>query len=144
MHDYVIIGGGIVGLATAMTVGKKYPKARILVLEKGQDVGQHQTGRNGSLKATFAREGNRSMVQFCRGHGLKHEVCGKVILATKGADLTLLDRLYRRGLDHRLAVTRLASEQVQEIEPHVRCLAGLKVPSTGIVNYREVLLNMLN
>ena len=150
MHDYVIIGGGIVGLATAMAVGKKYPKARILVLEKGQDLAQHQTGRNsgvihsgiyykpGSLKATFAREGNRSMVEFCRGHGLKHEVCGKVIVATKRADLTLLDRLYRRGLDHRLAVTRLAPEQVQEIEPHVRCLAGLKVPSTGIVNYREV------
>jgi len=76
MHDYVIIGGGIVGLATAMAVGKKYPKARILVLEKGQDVAQHQTGRNsgvihsgiyykpGSLKATFAREDNRSMVEF--------------------------------------------------------------------------------
>jgi len=123
MHDYVIIGGGIVGLATAMAVGKKYPKARILVLEKGQDVAQHQTGRNsgvihsgiyykpGSLKATFAREGNRSMVEFCRGHGLKHEVCGKVIVATKRADLTLLDRLCRRGLDHRLAVTRLAPEQ---------------------------------
>lgn len=116
MHDYVIIGGGIVGLATAMAVGKKYPKARILVLEKGQDVAQHQTGRNsgvihsgiyykpGSLKATFAREGNRSMVEFCRRHGLKHEVCGKVIVATKRADLTLLGRLYRRGLDHRLAV----------------------------------------
>jgi L-2-hydroxyglutarate oxidase len=75
---------------------------------------------------------------FCRWHGLKHEVCGKVIVATKRADLTLLDRWYRRGLDHRLAVTRLAPEQVQEIEPHVRCLAGLKVPSTGIINYREV------
>ena len=84
------------------------------------------------------------MVEFCRGHGLKHEVCGKVIVATKRADLTLLDRLYRRGLGHRLAVTRLAPEQVQEIEPHVRCLAGLKVPSTGIVNYREVSANMLN
>ena len=94
-----------------MAVGKKYPKARILVLEKGQDVAQHQAGRNsgvihsgiyykpGSLKATFAREGNRSTVEFCRGHGLKHEVCGKVIVATKRADLTLLDRLYRRGLD---------------------------------------------
>ena len=150
MHDYVIIGGGIVGLATAMAVGNKHPNARILVLEKEQDLAQHQTGRNSgvihsgiyyrprSLKARLAREGNRSMVEFCREHGLKHEVCGKVIVATKRADLTLLDRLYGRGLDHRLAVTRLAPEQVQEIEPHVRCLAGLKVPSTGIVNYREV------
>jgi len=122
MHDDVIIGGGIVGLATAMAVGKKYPKARILVLEKGQDVAQHQTGRNSGVihsgiyyKPGSPREGNRSMVEFCRGHGLKHEVCGKVIVATKRADLTLLDHLYRRGLDHRLAVTRLAPEQVQRL-----------------------------
>ena len=66
---------------------------------------------------SHAREGNRSMVKFCRGHGLKHEVYGKVIVATKRADLTLLERLCRRGLDHRLAVTRLAPEQMQEIEP---------------------------
>src|SRR6266446_7936403 len=150
MHDYVIIGGGIVGLATAMAVGKKHPKASTLVLEKEQDLAQHQTGRNsgvihsgiyykpGSLKARFAREGNRSMVEFCREHGIKHEVCGKVIVATKASELPLLDSLFQRGLDHRLAVTRLSPEQVQEIEPHVRCLAGIKVPSTGIVNYREV------
>ncbi|HEY6675616.1 MAG TPA: L-2-hydroxyglutarate oxidase, partial [Terrimicrobium sp.] len=150
MHEYVIIGGGIVGLATAMAVGNKHPKASILVLEKEQDLAQHQTGRNSgvihsgiyykprSLKARFAREGNRSMVEFCREHGIKHEVCGKVIVATKGSELPLLDSLFHRGLDHRLAVARLAPEQVQEIEPHVRCLAGIKVPSTGIVNYREV------
>jgi L-2-hydroxyglutarate oxidase len=150
MHEYVIIGGGIVGLATAMAVGKKYPKARILVLEKEQDVAQHQTGRNsgvihsgiyykpGSLKARFAREGNCSMVEFCRKHGIKHDVCGKVIVATKASELPLLDNLFQRGLDHGLAVVRLAPEKVQEIEPHVRCMGGIKVPSTGIVNYREV------
>ena len=138
------------GLATAMAVGNKYPRATILVLEKEQDLAQHQTGRNsgvihsgiyykpGSLKARFAREGNRSMVEFCREHGIRHEVCGKVIVATKAAELPLLDNLFQRGLDHRLAVTRLGPEQVREIEPHVRCLAGIKVPSTGIVNYREV------
>jgi len=150
MHDYVIIGGGIVGLATAMAVGKKHPKASTLVLEKEQDLAQHQTGRNsgvihsgiyykpGSLKARFAREGNRSMVEFCRERGIKHDVCGKVIVATKASELPLLESLFQRGLDHRLAVARLAPEQVQEIEPHVRCLAGVRVPSTGIVNYREV------
>src|SRR5437899_10583069 len=90
------------------------------------------------MKARFARERNRSMVEFCREHGIKHEVCGKVILATKASELPLLDSLFQRGLDHRLAVARLAPEQVQEIEPHVRCLAGIKVPLTGIVNYREV------
>jgi L-2-hydroxyglutarate oxidase len=150
MNEYVIIGGGIVGLATAMAMGQKYPKARILVLEKEQDVAQHQTGRNsgvihsgiyyrpGSLKARFAVEGNRSMVEFCREHGVKHEVCGKVIVATKTSELPLLDTLFQRGLDHQLPVARLAPEQVQEIEPHVRCLAGVKVSSTGIVNYRQV------
>ena len=150
MHDYVIIGGGIVGLATAMAVGNEHPKASILVLEKEQDLAQHQSGRNsgvihsgiyykpGSLKARFAREGNRSMIEFCRKHGIKHEVCGKMIVATKPSELPLLDNLFQRGLDHGLAVARLASKQVQEIEPHVRCLAGVKVPSTGIVNYREV------
>src|SRR5881397_1095035 len=133
-----------------MAVGKKHPKASILVLEKEQEVAQHQTGRNsgvihsgiyyrpGSLKARFAREGNRSIVEFCRKHGVKHEVCGKVIVASKTSELPLLDSLFQRGLDHGLAVARLAPEQVQEIEPHVRCLAGIKVPSTGIVNYREI------
>ena len=150
MHDYVIIGGGIVGLATAMAVGNKYPTASILVLEKEQDLAQHQSGRNsgvihsgiyykpGSLKARFALKGNRSMIEFCREHGIKHEVCGKVIVATKASELPLLDNLFQRGLDHGLAVARLVPEQVQEIEPHVCCLAGVKVPSTGIVNYREV------
>jgi L-2-hydroxyglutarate oxidase len=150
MHEYVIIGGGIVGLATAMAVGKKYPKARILVLEKEQDLAQHQTGRNsgvihsgiyykpGSSKARFAREGNRSMVAFCREHGIKHEICGKVIVATKTSELPLLDSLFQRGLAHGLAVNRLAPEQVKEFEPHVRCVGGIKVPSTGIVNYRDV------
>src|SRR6059058_5873726 len=150
MHEYAVIGGGIVGLATAMAVGNKHPKASILVLEKEQDLAQHQTGRNsgvihsgiyykpGNLKARFAREGNRSMIEFCREHGVKHEVCGKVIVASKASELPLLDSLFQRGLYHGLAVARLAPEQVQEIEPHVRCLAGIKVPSTGIVNYREV------
>jgi (S)-2-hydroxyglutarate dehydrogenase len=150
MHEYVIIGGGIVGLATAMAVGKKYPRARILVLEKERDVGQHQTGRNSgvihsgiyykpaSLKARFAREGNRSMIEFCREHGIKHRVCGKVIVATKASEVPLLDNLFQRGLNHRLAVSRLSPGRVQEIEPYVRCVAGIKIPSTGIVNYREV------
>src|SRR5437667_634382 len=150
MHEYAVIGGGIVGLATAMAVGNKYPKARILVLEKEQDLARHQTGRNsgvihsgiyykpGSLKARFALKGNRSMVKFCREHGIKHEVCGKIIVATEASELPLLDSLFQRGLDHRLAVARLAPEQVREIEPHVRCLAGIRVPSTGIVHYREV------
>src|SRR5262249_15663572 len=153
MHEYVIIGGGSVGLAPAMAVGKQYPKARVLVLEKEQDLAKHQTGRNsgvihsgiyykpGSLKARLALGGNYSMVKFCREHHIKHEVCGKVIVATKASELPILENLVQRGLNHGLAVARLSPKQVQEIEPHVRCVAGINVPSTGIVNYREVSAN---
>jgi L-2-hydroxyglutarate oxidase len=150
MVDCAIIGGGIVGLATAMALSRKHPGARIIVLEKEQELACHQTGRNsgvihsgiyykpGSFKARFAREGSRTMVEFCREHGLKHEVCGKVIVATLESELPLLEKLLQRGLENGLAVTKLNPGQVREIEPHVRCLAGIKVPTTGIVNYREV------
>lgn len=150
MHDYLIVGGGIVGLATAVAAGKKHPQARILVLEKESALAQHQTGRNsgvihsgiyykpGSYKARFARAGARSMVEFCREHGLQHDVCGKVIVATCEAQLPQLEKLLTRGLENQLPVTRLNAGQVREIEPHVKCLAGIRVPTTGIVNYGQV------
>jgi (S)-2-hydroxyglutarate dehydrogenase len=150
MFDCAVIGGGIVGLATAVAIGKKFPGAKIVVLEKEASLASHQTGRNsgvihsgiyykpGSFKARFARAGSRSMVEFCREHGIPHDICGKVIIATEAAELPLLEKLWQRGLDNQLAVTRLGPEQVKEIEPHVRCLAGIKVASTGIVDYRQV------
>ncbi len=150
MVDCVVIGGGIVGLATAFTLSRRDSGLRIVVLEKEDGLARHQTGRNsgvihsgiyykpGSFKARFAREGSRSMVEFCREHGIKHDVCGKVIVATRESELPLLDKLFQRGLDNGLPVTKLTAEQVREIEPHVRCLAGLKVPTTGIVDYKEV------
>ncbi|MEY2486487.1 MAG: (S)-2-hydroxyglutarate dehydrogenase [Verrucomicrobiota bacterium] len=147
-----MIGGGVVGLATAMVLGQRRPELKLIVLEKESEIARHQTGRNsgvihsgiyykpGSLKARFAREGNRKMVEFCTKHGVSHEVCGKVIVATNDKELPLLEELYRRGLENGLAVRKLSSEEVREIEPHVRCKRGLAVPSTGIVNYREVCL----
>jgi len=84
------------------------------------------------------------MVEFCRKHGIKHEVCGKVIVATTEQELPLLEKMFQRGLDNGLPVTKLAAEQVREIEPHVRCLAGIKVPSTGIVDYRQVCEKLAN
>jgi len=149
-YDYAIIGGGIVGLATAMTLGHREPGARLLVLEKEAHWAAHQTGHNsgvihsgiyykpGSLKARLSREGTRSMVEFCAEHGLRHEVCGKVIVATVEHELPGLESLYRRGLENGLNLVRLRPEEVREIEPHVRCLGGIRVPSTGIVSYREV------
>ena len=150
MFDCVIIGGGIVGLATAMTLCRRTPGARVVVLEKESALACHQTGRNsgvihagiyykpGSFKARFAREGSRSMTQFCRDHGIKHEVTGKVIVATEKSELPRLEKLFQRGLENGLPVSRLTADQVREVEPHVRCLSGIRVPTTGIVDYKEV------
>src|SRR5687768_18466337 len=127
-HDYAIIGGGIVGLATAMTLLRSHPGARVVVLEKERDIAQHQTGRNsgvihsgiyykpGSLKATMARAGNRSMREFCQAYGLAHEISGKLIVATEERELPLLETLRQRGLAHASDIERLQPEQAREIE----------------------------
>lgn len=150
MYDFAMVGGGIVGLSTAMALGRRYPDARILVLEKENCVAYHQTGNNsgvihsgiyykpGSFKAKFSRDGNRSMVEFCQEYGIDYEVCGKVIVATEPQELPLLENLYQRGLRNGLNVTKLTPEEVQQIEPHVSSLAGIRVPTTGIVNYKQV------
>lgn len=140
------------GLATAVTLGRREPGARILLLEKEFDLSLHQTGRNsgvihsgiyykpGSFKAKFARAGARSMVEFCVEHGIPHDVCGKVIVATRESELPLLENLFQRGLENQLNVTKITADQVRAVEPHVRCLAGIRVPSTGIVSYKKVSL----
>jgi len=152
VFDFTIVGGGIIGLATGMILGQRRPGARILLLEKESGLAEHQTGRNsgvihsgiyykpGSFKARFARAGSRSMAEFCQAHGLRHDFCGKVIVATEPGELPGLDRLRQRGLENGLTVETLVPEQVREIEPHVRCLAGLRVSATGIVSYRQVSL----
>src|SRR5688572_26353620 len=149
-YDCAIIGGGIVGLATAMTLLHARPGLQVLVLEKESDIAQHQTGRNsgvihsgiyykpGSLKAAMARDGNRSMREFCQTHGLAHEICGKLILATDERELPMLENLRRRGIENELAVERISPAAARDIEPHVRCLGALRVPGTGIVSYRDV------
>lgn len=138
------------GLSVAWTLLRRAPALRILVLEKESGWAKHQTGRNsgvihsgiyykpGSLKAQMCRAGNQSMVEFCRKHDLKHEICGKVIVATEASELPGLEKLYQRGLENGLKVYQLAPEAVKEIEPHVQCLAGLHVPGTGIVDYAAV------
>jgi (S)-2-hydroxyglutarate dehydrogenase len=150
MYDFAIIGGGIVGLSTAMTLGQKYPDAKILVLEKESRWAFHQTGNNsgvihsgiyykpGSYKAKFCRNGAQSMVDFCQLHNIPHEVCGKVIIATQENELTQLENLYQRGLENGLEVFRLTKEEVADYEPHVDCIAGVRVVSTGIADYKQV------
>jgi (S)-2-hydroxyglutarate dehydrogenase len=154
IYDCTVIGGGIVGLSTAWALTRRNGNSRVILVEKEGALAAHQTGRNsgvihsgiyykpGSLKAQLAREGNRSLVAFCREHGIPHEVCGKVIVATEDAELPLLEKLYQRGLENGLDVTRLSSEQVRDIEPRARCRQGLRVPSTGIVDYRQVSLTL--
>ena len=150
VYDYAVIGGGIVGLSTAYHLGKSFPKAGILLLEKEGGPSLHQTGRNsgvihsgvyykpGSFKAKFAMSGAMSMVAFCKEHGIPHEVCGKVIVATRQNEIPLLENLYQRGIQNGCEVEKLCPERVREIEPHVACVAGVRVRSTGITSYVEV------
>ena len=148
--DYLVIGGGIVGFSTAWHLAKGFPAARVLLVEKEDGAAAHQTGRNsgvihsgiyykpGSYKARFAKAGSRSMVAFCEQHGIPHRVCGKIIVACDEEEAGRLDALRHRGIDNGVPVERLAPEQVHEIEPHVRCVAALRVESTGITSYRAV------
>lgn len=150
MYDFTIIGGGIVGLSTAMTLSQNYPRAKIAVLEKESQWAFHQTGHNsgvihsgiyykpGGFKARFCRAGNHSMVQFCQQHNIDYDICGKIIVAVEESELPLLENLYHRGLENGLKVRKINAAEVKEIEPHVRCLAALHVPNTGIVNYQQV------
>jgi (S)-2-hydroxyglutarate dehydrogenase len=149
-YDCAIIGGGIVGLATAMTLLRVRPGARVVVLEKEGDVASHQSGRNsgvihsgiyykpGTLKARMAREGNLSMREFCERNGIPFGVCGKLIVATEEGELPSLEKLFQRGRENGLNVEKVSLECAKEIEPHVNCLAAIRIPSTGIVSYRAV------
>jgi|SRR5271166_1711169 L-2-hydroxyglutarate oxidase len=148
--DCVIIGGGIVGLSVAWEILEMRPDASIAVIEKESAWARHQTGRNsgvihsgiyykpGSLKAKLCRAGSRRLVEFCEMHGIRHELCGKVIIATTESDLPRLANLYERGIANGLIVTKLSAEKVKEIEPHVQCIAGIHVPATGIVDFAGV------
>lgn len=150
MEDYIIIGGGIVGLSVGKAILDKFPNAKVLVLEKEAEVANHQTGHNsgvihsgiyykpGSYKAKFAKAGNESMKQFCEEHNINYENCGKVIVATSEEEIPTLENLYKRGLDNGLDVKLLNKEQLKEKEPYVNGLKGIFVPSAGIVDYKQV------
>lgn len=148
--DYIVIGGGIVGLSTAMHLIDRFPGSTVAVLEKEREVCRHQSGRNsgvihsgvyytpGSLKARLATRGARSMVSFCRDYGLPYEICGKLIVATNKDELPGLETLYRRGIENGVPVRKIRREEAKEFEPHVDCVAALHVASTGVVSYRSV------
>ena len=149
-YDVAIIGGGIVGLATAMALLRERDLS-IVVLEAEHMLGSHQTGHNsgvihsglyykpGSLKARLCVEGSRALYEFCQQHQVAHERCGKIVVATRPEEIPALDELERRGKANGLeGVKRLSGEDLTRYEPYVRGIAGLHVPDTGIVNYRQV------
>lgn len=150
-YDVVIIGGGIVGAATAMALIQSRPALKLAVLEAEDRLAAHQTGNNsgvihsglyykpGSLKARNCVEGRQAMYAFCAEHGIRAENTGKVVVATLSEELPALEKLEQRGLANGLeGVRRLTPEQIRELEPHAAGLAGLFVPQTGIVDYRAV------
>ncbi len=149
--DYLVIGGGLVGLATALKFQRRFPRAAVAVVEKEAAVGQHQSTHNsgvlhcglyykpGSLKARLAVSGIREMTEFCREQGIAHEICGKVVVAADAAGVVRLEELQRRGIQNGLTgLQRLTGDELREREPHVAGVAGLHVPQEGIVDYQAV------
>ena len=149
--DLAIIGGGIVGCATALAISTRNPKLKIVLFEKEALLAQHQTGHNsgvihaglyyrpGSLKASTCATGREALYRFCTEHDIPHQRCGKVVVAVNEAEIAALDELERRGKANGLdGLQRLTATEVQEREPHVRGVAGLFVPQTGIVDYVRV------
>jgi (S)-2-hydroxyglutarate dehydrogenase len=148
--DFAIIGGGIVGLATAYQISNHYRDATIALLEKENQVAAHQSGRNsgvlhsgiyykpGSLKAINCREGKLLMEAFCQEHSIRYETCGKVIVALDEKELPLLQRIYERGQGNAVKCEKIDQKQLKELEPHAAGIAGIHVREAGIVDYPGV------
>jgi L-2-hydroxyglutarate oxidase len=155
LRDFIIIGGGIVGAAVAWQLQQRHPQRRILLLEKQEEFGRGQTGNNsgvihagvyyepGSLKARFCREGLRDTVEFCRQEGISCEQRGKLLVATGAIELERMEALHRRCLDNGVEVQRLDGEELRAREPGISGVGALFVPASGITDYREICLRML-
>lgn len=149
--DIIIAGAGIVGLATAYKLIEKKPDLKICLIEKEEEVSKHQTGNNsgvihsgiyykpGSLKATNCRRGYKMLLDFCDENGIKYDICGKVIVATNENEIPRLNNLFERGKQNGLeGLKELSEAEVKEIEPHVKGVKGIRVPETGIIDYKIV------
>ncbi|MBL7978393.1 MAG: L-2-hydroxyglutarate oxidase [Bacteroidetes Order II. Incertae sedis bacterium] len=149
-YDVVVVGGGIVGLATGWALIQTNPALKLVILEKEATLAQHQTGRNsgvihsgiyykpGSFKAKFARAGRESMVAFAREYGIAHDICGKLIVASHDSEREGLNKLYERGLENQIRVTRVSKAEMKDIEPHLRGEEGVQVLDAGIIDYKQV------
>jgi L-2-hydroxyglutarate oxidase len=149
--DIAIVGGGIIGLATAMELLARHPDLRLTVIEKEQQTGLHQTGHNsgvihsgiyytpGSLKARACVAGKARLLQFCDTHAIPYELCGKVIVATQAEELPRLEQLYQRGMANGVGgLEQIGPERLRELEPHVAGIRALYAPTTGIVDFSRV------
>ena len=149
-HQAVVIGAGIVGLATARALRRAQPSLPVVVLDKEDGIARHQTGRNsgvihagvyykpGSEKARLCAAGRVSMVEYCRERGIRHEVCGKLVVAVTPDEIGRMEDLHQRCLANGVPVERLGPAGMRDVEPHVAGVAALHVPVTGIVDYGEV------
>jgi L-2-hydroxyglutarate oxidase len=149
--DIVVIGGGIVGLASAYKIMRNHPKIRIAVLEKEEEVATHQTGRNsgvihsglyytpGSNKARTCIEGRKELVEFAKKYKIPHKICGKIIVATKPKELPGLETILSNGRESGIeGIEKIGPEQIREIEPSCEGIAGILVPCTGIIDFTRV------
>lgn len=153
-YDVLIIGGGIVGLATAHRYSQQFPDHRICLIEKENQLAGHQTGHNsgvlhsgiyykpGSLKAINCREGKLAMQEFCQQHEIPHEICGKVIVAVDQNEIPALDKIYQRGVANGVNCSIIDRSRLLEIEPHAAGLKAIHVPESGIVDYGAVCRKM--
>ena len=154
MFDYVVLGGGIVGVSTALSLITKHPDKRILLVEKERSFAQHQTGHNsgvihagvyyepGSLKAKFCREGLKETIKFCSLHKIPYQQCGKLLVATNDVELKRMKELYERCKSNDIEVEILNEKTLNEIEPNISGIGALLVKSTGIVNYKLITKKM--
>ncbi len=149
--DIAVIGGGIVGLASAYKIQMRYADIRIGVLEKEEELAIHQTGHNsgvihsglyyksGSYKAKNCVKGRRELVDFAAEHNVPYEICGKIIVATDEAELATLEKFFQNGLVNQIeGIEKIGPEQIREIEPFCQGIAGVYVPCTGIIDFKEV------
>ncbi len=149
--DIIVVGGGIVGLATAYKLNTKYPNKKIAVLEKENEVAAHQTGHNsgvihsgiyykpGSYKAKHCVEGRRELVAFAKEHNIPHDICGKIIVATHESELAHMNKVFSNGQANGVeGIELIDAKRIKEIEPYCEGIAGIWVPCCGIIDYAAV------
>jgi (S)-2-hydroxyglutarate dehydrogenase len=155
IYDVLIVGGGIVGLGAAYKIQLHHPNLKVLVLEKEPKLSMHQTGRNsgvihsglyykpGSAKARTCVTGRRELVKFCKEYGVAYDVCGKIVVATEEFELPFMEKIYQNGVANETEdLYKITAAEIQEIEPHCRGIAGLRVGCTGIVDYPGVVYKL--